>query len=214
MLKDNDELMSVSVTNGDQNIIIGTHLGYAVSFQEDDVRNMGRTAGGVRGIRLRENDYVIGVDLLTEDSEVLIITEKGYGKRTKASEYAIKGRGGKGIKTANITSKNGNLAGLTTVRGDEDIMLITNTGVIIRFSVSAVSQTGRATLGVRVIRVAEDVKVSTMAKVDAKVIDEEIDEAGIVSELASTELNGSVEEVDSLNDSENDTEENTDTTEE
>ncbi|WP_035054864.1 DNA gyrase subunit A [Carnobacterium pleistocenium] len=214
VLKDNDELMSVSVTNGDQNIIIGTHLGYAVSFHEDDVRNMGRTAGGVRGIRLRENDYVIGVDLLTEDSEVLIITEKGYGKRTKASEYAIKGRGGKGIKTANITSKNGDLAGLTTVRGDEDIMLITNTGVIIRFSVSAVSQTGRATLGVRVIRVAEDVKVSTMAKVDAKVIDEEIDEAGIVSELASTELNESIEEVDSLNDSENDTEENTDTTEE
>lgn len=212
VLKDNDELMSVSVTNGDQNIIIGTHLGYAVSFHEDDVRNMGRTAGGVRGIRLRENDYVIGVDLLTEDSEVLIITEKGYGKRTKASEYAIKGRGGKGIKTANITSKNGDLAGLTTVRGDEDIMLITNTGVIIRFSVSAVSQTGRATLGVRVIRVAEDVKVSTMAKVDAKVIDEEIDEAGIVSELASTELNESIEEVDSLNDSENDTEENTDTT--
>lgn len=211
VLKDNDELMSVSVTNGDQNIIIGTHLGYAVSFHEDDVRNMGRTAGGVRGIRLRENDYVIGVDLLTEDSEVLIITEKGYGKRTKASEYAIKGRGGKGIKTANITSKNGDLAGLTTVRGDEDIMLITNTGVIIRFSVSAVSQTGRATLGVRVIRVAEDVKVSTMAKVDAKVIDEEIDEAGIVSELASTELNESIEEVDSLNDSENDTEENTDT---
>lgn len=217
VLKENDELMSVSVTNGDQNIIIGTHLGYAVSFHENDVRNMGRTAGGVRGIRLRENDYVIGVDLLKEDSEVLIITEKGYGKRTKASEYAIKGRGGKGIKTANITSKNGNLAGLTTVKGDEDIMLITNTGVIIRFSVSAVSQTGRATLGVRVIRVAEDVKVSTMAKVDAKVVDDEIDEAGIVSELPATEdkaLNESSQEVDSVNDSENDTEEGTDSTEE
>ncbi|MBT2733008.1 DNA gyrase subunit A [Carnobacterium sp. ISL-102] len=217
VLKENDELMSVSVTNGDQNIIIGTHLGYAVSFHENDVRNMGRTAGGVRGIRLRENDYVIGVDLLKEDSEVLIITEKGYGKRTKASEYAIKGRGGKGIKTANITSKNGNLAGLTTVKGDEDIMLITNTGVIIRFSVSAVSQTGRATLGVRVIRVAEDVKVSTMAKVDAKVIDDEIDEAGIVSELAATEdkaLNESSQEVESVNDSENDEEEGTDSTEE
>ncbi|WP_373470692.1 DNA gyrase subunit A [Carnobacterium alterfunditum] len=217
VLKENDELMSVSVTNGDQNIIIGTHLGYAVSFHENDVRNMGRTAGGVRGIRLRENDYVIGVDLLKEDSEVLIITEKGYGKRTKASEYAIKGRGGKGIKTANITSKNGNLAGLTTVKGDEDIMLITNTGVIIRFSVSAVSQTGRATLGVRVIRVAEDVKVSTMAKVDAKVIDDEIDEAGTVSELAATEdkaLNESSQEVESVNDSENDAEEGTDSTEE
>ncbi|MER2179957.1 MAG: DNA gyrase subunit A, partial [Carnobacterium inhibens] len=183
VLKEDDELMSVSVTDGNQNIIIGTHLGYAVSFHEDDVRNMGRTASGVRGIRLREDDYVIGVDLLTEDSEVLIITEKGYGKRTKASEYAIKGRGGKGIKTANITSKNGNLAGLTTVKGEEDIMLITNTGVIIRFNVSAVSQTGRATLGVRVIRVADDVKVSTMAKVEPE--DEKED-----SELLENSIEG------------------------
>lgn len=193
VLKEDDELMSVSVTDGNQNIIIGTHLGYAVSFHEDDVRNMGRTASGVRGIRLREDDYVIGVDLLTEDSEVLIITEKGYGKRTKASEYAIKGRGGKGIKTANITSKNGNLAGLTTVKGEEDIMLITNTGVIIRFNVSAVSQTGRATLGVRVIRVADDVKVSTMAKVEPE--DEKED-----SELLENSIEGTSVEIDETSD--------------
>ncbi len=210
VLKEDDELMSVSVTDGNQNIIIGTHLGYAVSFHEDDVRNMGRTASGVRGIRLREDDYVIGVDLLTEDSEVLIITEKGYGKRTKASEYAIKGRGGKGIKTANITSKNGNLAGLTTVRGEEDIMLITNTGVIIRFNVSAVSQTGRATLGVRVIRVADDVKVSTMAKVEPE--DEKED-----SELLENSIEGSSVESEETSDviQETDpTEENDDLTEE
>ena len=210
VLKEDDELMSVSVTDGNQNIIIGTHLGYAVSFHEDDVRNMGRTASGVRGIRLREDDYVIGVDLLTEDSEVLIITEKGYGKRTKASEYAIKGRGGKGIKTANITSKNGNLAGLTTVKGEEDIMLITNTGVIIRFNVSAVSQTGRATLGVRVIRVADDVKVSTMAKVEPE--DEKED-----SELLENSIEGTSVEIDETSDviQETDpTEENDDLTEE
>ena len=210
VLKEDDELMSVSVTDGNQNIIIGTHLGYAVSFHEDDVRNMGRTASGVRGIRLREDDYVIGVDLLTEDSEVLIITEKGYGKRTKASEYAIKGRGGKGIKTANITSKNGNLAGLTTVKGEEDIMLITNTGVIIRFNVSAVSQTGRATLGVRVIRVADDVKVSTMAKVEPE--DEKED-----SELLENSIEGSSVESEETSDviQETDlTEENDDLTEE
>lgn len=210
VLKEDDELMSVSVTDGNQNIIIGTHLGYAVSFHEDDVRNMGRTASGVRGIRLREDDYVIGVDLLTEDSEVLIITEKGYGKRTKASEYAIKGRGGKGIKTANITSKNGNLAGLTTVKGEEDIMLITNTGVIIRFNVSAVSQTGRATLGVRVIRVADDVKVSTMAKVEPE--DEKED-----SELLENSIEGTSVEIDETSDviqETNLTEENDDLTEE
>ena len=210
VLKEDDELMSVSVTDGNQNIIIGTHLGYAVSFHEDDVRNMGRTASGVRGIRLREDDYVIGVDLLTEDSEVLIITEKGYGKRTKASEYAIKGRGGKGIKTANITSKNGSLAGLTTVKGEEDIMLITNTGVIIRFNVSAVSQTGRATLGVRVIRVADDVKVSTMAKVEPE--DEKED-----SELLENSIEGTSVEIDETSDviQETDlTEENDDLTEE
>ena len=210
VLKEDDELMSVSVTDGNQNIIIGTHLGYAVSFHEDDVRNMGRTASGVRGIRLREDDYVIGVDLLTEDSEVLIITEKGYGKRTKASEYAIKGRGGKGIKTANITSKNGNLAGLTTVKGEEDIMLITNTGVIIRFNVSAVSQTGRATLGVRVIRVADDVKVSTMAKVEPE--DEKED-----SELLENSIEDSSVEIEETSDviqEADSTEKNDDLTEE
>ena len=178
VLRENDELMKVSVTDGKQNIIIGTHLGYAVSFEETAVRNMGRSASGVRGIRLREDDYVVGMDLLTPESEVLIITEKGYGKRTSASEYAIKGRGGKGVKTANITEKNGKLAGLTTVKGEEDIMLITNAGVIIRFSASSISQTGRVTLGVRLIRVGDNGAVSTMAKVDAEEIDieEEITE--------------------------------------
>ena len=183
VLRENDELMKVSVTDGKQNIIIGTHLGYAVSFEETAVRNMGRSASGVRGIRLREEDYVVGMDLLTPESEVLIITEKGYGKRTSASEYAIKGRGGKGVKTANITEKNGNLAGLTTVKGEEDIMLITNAGVIIRFSASSISQTGRVTLGVRLIRVGDNGAVSTMAKVDAEEVDveEEITESGMTT---------------------------------
>ncbi|MCA9765544.1 MAG: DNA gyrase subunit A [Carnobacterium sp.] len=171
VLRENDELMKVSITDGKQNIIIGTHQGYAVSFEENAVRNMGRSASGVRGIRLREEDYVVGMDLLTPESEVLIITEKGYGKRTSASEYAIKGRGGKGVKTANITDKNGNLAGLTTVKGEEDIMLITNAGVIIRFSASSISQTGRVTLGVRLIRVGDNGAVSTMAKVEAEEVD-------------------------------------------
>lgn len=127
-LKEDDELVNVVTTNGNQKMIIGTHAGYSVTFDENTVRDMGRTASGVRGIRLRENDYVVGAAILDENKEVLVITENGYGKRTKASEYPVKGRGGKGIKTANITEKNGPLAGLTTVNGDEDILLITNKG--------------------------------------------------------------------------------------
>ncbi|MDU6314279.1 MAG: DNA gyrase subunit A, partial [Enterococcus faecalis] len=110
-LKEDDELVNVVTTNGNQKMIIGTHAGYSVTFDENTVRDMGRTASGVRGIRLRENDYVVGAAILDENKEVLVITENGYGKRTKASEYPVKGRGGKGIKTANITEKNGPLAG-------------------------------------------------------------------------------------------------------
>ncbi|MBM7690224.1 DNA gyrase subunit A [Enterococcus ureilyticus] len=179
-LKEEDELVNVVLTNGEQNMIIGTHNGYSVTFAETAVRDMGRTASGVRGIRLREDDYVVGASLLDANTEVLVLTENGYGKRTKASEYPVKGRGGKGIKTANITAKNGPLAGLTTVHGDEDILVITNKGVIIRFNVDSVSQTGRATLGVRLMRMEEDAKVVTMA-----VVEPEPDE--IVEEVESVE---------------------------
>lgn len=181
-LKDGDELVDVLPTNGEDVIIIGTHKGYSVTFKEEVVRDMGRTAAGVRGIRLREEDYVIGVSVIRDEDEVLVITENGYGKRTAGSEYPIKGRGGKGIKTANITPKNGPLAGLTTVKGDEDIMLITNKGVIIRFNVGTVSQTGRSTLGVRLMKMEEDSKVVTMATVEPEV--EEVEEI-----LETTESN-------------------------
>lgn len=164
-LRDRDELNNVLTTDGKQNILIGTHLGYAVTFNEKDVRSMGRTAAGVRGINLRDNDYVVGSDILEPDSEVLVISEKGYGKRTAASEYPVKGRGGKGIKTANITEKNGPLAGVTVVNGDEDIMLITSAGVMIRFDVDDVSQTGRATLGVRLIKVDDGAQVASITAV-------------------------------------------------
>ncbi len=173
-LKDDDELINVIPTDGQQHIIIGTHQGYSITFSETAVRDMGRNATGVRGIRLRENDYVIGMDIITQEKEVLVITEKGYGKRTLGSEYPVKGRGGKGVKTANITSKNGGLAGLTTVSGEEDILVITDKGVIIRFNVESVSQTGRATQGVRLIKLEKDATVATMAKLDAD--EEEIEE--------------------------------------
>ncbi|WP_349515707.1 DNA gyrase subunit A [Leuconostoc suionicum] len=165
-LHDDDEVLSVQITDGTQNIIIATHNGYSVSFAENDVRVMGRSAAGVRGIRLREGDLVVGSDVLEKDYNVLIITEKGYGKQTPVSEYPIKGRGGKGIKTANITEKNGPLAGMTIVSGQEDIMVTTTQGVMIRFNVDSVSQTGRATLGVRLIRLEGNAKVATLAKVE------------------------------------------------
>ncbi|MFT0131460.1 DNA gyrase subunit A [Candidatus Enterenecus avicola] len=171
-LRENDELVNVIETHGEDVVIIGTHDGYSVTFKEALVRDMGRTAAGVRGIRLRDGDYVVGAAVITEDSEVLVITENGYGKRTKGSEYPIKGRGGKGIKTANITAKNGPLAGLTTVSGEEDIMVITDKGVLIRFNVATVSQTGRATLGVRLMKMENNAKVVTMATVEPEVEEE------------------------------------------
>lgn len=175
-LKEGDELVNIVETNGENTIIIGTHDGYSVRFEESQVRDMGRTAAGVRGIKLREGDYVVGSSVISDNQEVLVITENGYGKRTAASEYPVKGRGGKGIKTANITEKNGPLAGLTTVDSSEDILLITDKGVIIRFNVDSVSQTGRATLGVRLMKMEEDTKVVTMATVEPEE-DEDVSEA-------------------------------------
>ncbi|MGX7014276.1 DNA gyrase subunit A [Vagococcus silagei] len=190
-LREGDKLINVALTDGKQNMIIGTHKGYSVTFRETDVRSMGRSASGVRGIRLREEDYVIGMDIISPESEVLVITENGYGKRTFATEYPVKGRGGKGIKTVNITAKNGKLAGLTTVTGDEDIMIITNRGVIIRFNVDNVSQTGRSTQGVRLIRLEEDAFVSTMAKVEPE---EEITTDAIEESAKKNEIKDMTEE--------------------
>lgn len=164
-LHDGDELIHVNIIDGQQNMILGTRLGYAVSFNAEDVRSMGRSAAGVRGAKLREGDCVIGAAPLDSDSNVFVISENGFGKQTPATEYPIKGRGGKGIKTVNVTAKNGPLAGLTTVKGDEDIMLVTDKGVIIRFGIETVSQTGRAAVGVHLIRMDDDSKVATMAKV-------------------------------------------------
>ncbi|MFW6771462.1 DNA gyrase subunit A [Weissella cibaria] len=165
-LNDDDELINVMITDGTENLLIGTHGGYAVSFNADAVRSMGRSAAGVRGITLRDDDFVIGTEILKDDASVLVITEKGYGKQTPVDQYPIKGRGGKGIKTAQITEKNGPLAGLAVVDGSEDIMLTTNKGVMIRFTVDSVSETGRATQGVRVIRLDDDAIVATFAKVE------------------------------------------------
>ena len=173
-LRDEDELINVFLTDGNTDVIIGTKYGYSVRFNEAVVRNMGRSATGVRGVNLREGDKVVGASVVTDQDEVLIITEKGYGKRTMASEYPTKGRGGKGIKTANITEKNGPLAGLLTVKGDEDLMIITDTGVMIRTNVGNISQTGRSTQGVKVMRLDQDAKIVTFTTVQPDDKDEEV----------------------------------------
>ena len=171
-LKDEDELINVFLTDGNTDVIIGTKFGYSVRFNESVVRNMGRSATGVRGVNLRPGDQVVGASVITDQDEVLIITEKGYGKRTRADEYPTKGRGGKGIKTANVADKNGPLAGLMTVKGDEDLMIITNTGVMIRTSVANISQTGRSTMGVKVMRLDQDAQIVTFTTVQADEKDE------------------------------------------
>ena len=165
-LREGDELINVFLTTGNEEIIIGTKFGYSVRFKENTIRSMSRMAAGVKGVTLRDGDEVVGAAAITDDQEVLIISEKGYGKRTSATEYPTKGRGGKGIKTANITDKNGHLAGIATVSGNEDIMVMTDTGVIIRTAVDNISQTGRATQGVKVMRLDNSARIVTFALVE------------------------------------------------
>ncbi|MBF2545698.1 DNA gyrase subunit A [Listeria seeligeri] len=177
-LRENDELISVQMTDGNKNMIIATKHGQSIYFPEANIRVMGRTAAGVRGIRLREGDEVIGMEVLEDDEKVLVVTEKGYGKQTPASQYPLRNRGGMGVKTVTITEKNGNLVAMKTVTGEEDLMLMTVSGVLIRFEIDTVSQTGRSAMGVKLIRLDEDEKVATVAKVPKEDIEleEEIDE--------------------------------------
>ncbi|MBP3040520.1 DNA gyrase subunit A [Bacillaceae bacterium Marseille-Q3522] len=167
-LREEDELISVRLTDGTKEIIIGTNKGMLIRFPETDVRSMGRSATGVKGIHLDEGDGVVGMEVLEEAADILIVTKKGYGKRTPMSEYRIQGRGGKGIKTCNITDKNGTLVGMKVVTGEEDIMLITTGGILIRMDVNDISTMGRNTQGVKLIRLDEneDQYVSTVAKVE------------------------------------------------
>ncbi len=167
-LREGDELISVRLTDGNKEIIIGTKNGLLIRFPETDVRSMGRTASGVKGISLNEDDEVVGMEVLEEGSEVLIVTQNGYGKRTPAVEYRLQSRGGKGIKTCNITEKNGSLVSMKVVAGEEDIMIITTGGVLIRMAVSDISSMGRNTQGVRLIRLDEDEQefVATVALVE------------------------------------------------
>ena len=188
-LRDGDELINVLRTSGEDEVIIGTHLGYSVRFKGAVVRDMGRAAAGVKGVNLREGDYVVGTSRIDDSQEVLVISENGLGKRTQASEYPTKGRGGKGMKVMNVTERTGKLAGLTAVNGDEDLMVITDTGVIIRTNVANISQTGRAAQGVKVMRLDDEAQIVTFALVDPVIEDEEVDAPELTDETISTDNN-------------------------
>lgn len=166
-LKEDDEVINVFETDGDQAIIIGTRHGYAMAFHEENVRSMGRTATGVRGIRLRKDDYVVAADVFNAGEEILVVTENGYGKRTAVEEYSLKNRGGLGVQTVRLSEKSGYLTGLVATDGSEDIMIMTDTGVVIRFDINDISQTSRVTLGVRMIRLDEGAKVSSLTAISS-----------------------------------------------
>ncbi|SDO52151.1 DNA gyrase subunit A [Paenibacillus sp. yr247] len=186
-LREDDDLIGVKLTDGNQGIIMGTKLGMSIHFPEQDVRSMGRSATGVKGIHLDQEDAVIDMDVVHEDNSVLIVTSKGFGKRTPVSEYRIQSRGGKGIKTLNVTDKNGPVVGLKVVQEDEDLMIITALGTVIRTSMDGISVMGRNTQGVRLINIREDDEVGTLARVQKNEEQSENEEDGDWDETETTE---------------------------
>lgn len=170
-LDEGDELINVMRTDGEQNILMATHNGQAICFAETDVRPMGREAVGVRGIRLKDGDWVVGAEIAQPDASVLSITEKGYGKRTPAAEYIRGGeepqhRGGSGMKNYNITDKTGPVAAVKVVQDSDDVLVVSDDGVIIRMEAAGISELGRATQGVRIMRLSEGARVISVALTD------------------------------------------------
>ena len=188
-MREDDELISVQKTTGENEIIIGATNGRMVRFNENEARIMGRTASGVRGIDL-ENAQVVGGEVINENEQVLIVTEKGYGKKTPIDEYRLTHRGSKGVKALNVTEKNGNLVTLRAVLGNEDLIMITDVGIIIRISLEQVSTLRRATQGVRLINLKDEHKVATVTVLEKSEETEE-DENGeniVTNENTSDEI--------------------------
>lgn len=184
-LTEGDELLQVEVTDGHREIILGASNGKAIRFNEETVREIGRSATGVRGMKLNEGDELVGMAVVRDDvKDILVVTEKGYGKRTDADEYRLQTRGGMGVKTLNITDKNGRLASLRAVNDDLDLIATTNKGVTIRMHCADISQTGRAAQGVKLIRLRDDQHVSSIAIVERE--DDEV--VQVESPVASQEV--------------------------
>ena len=185
-LREDDELIGVRKTSGNDDIIIASSGGKAVWFEETEVRPMGRTAAGVRGIFLEEGEVAVGMEMVTMDQEILVVTENGFGKRTSIQEYRKTKRGGKGVKTLTITEKNGTLVAMKAVNGDEDLLIVTNKGVIIRTPIHQISQTGRATQGVKLIRLTDDQLVSSVAVVEHEEAEESVEADTVAKETETT----------------------------
>ena len=184
-LVEDDELITVELTDGDKDIVIGTYKGMAIRFSETDIRPMGRVSQGVRGIKLKADDYVIGSVVANDDSELLIVSENGMGKRSLISEYKVQNRGGQGVRTYKINEKTGNVAGIQTVSDDYDIMLITSEGVIIRTGAESISTLRRDTSGVKIMRLDDGVKVVSVATI---LKDEETEEETTEENTAEAEV--------------------------
>ena len=175
-LRDEDELISVQLTDGSKDIMIATRNGYLIRFDEQQIRSMGRSAAGVKGISLRDDDEVVSMEIVEENDYILNVTENGYGKRTPESDYRMINRGGKGVFTANVTDKTGSVVAVKSVNGDEDLMIMTDSGVLIRTPIEAISITGRNTQGVRLIRLQEDQRVATVACVEKEEEQEDVED--------------------------------------
>ncbi|MBE6007734.1 MAG: DNA gyrase subunit A [Lachnospiraceae bacterium] len=182
-LNEGDELISVFITDGTKDIFIATNHGMGIRFNENDARPMGRTATGVRGIKLRGDDYVVGAQIIDDECMVLNVTEKGYGKRTNADEFKVQLRGGTGVKIQNVTEKTGKLIGISIVKGKEELMLITSEGIIIRIRTNEISNIGRVSQGVKLMNLTEGVNVVSIAKIDEEYIEEEIEEAKVTENV-------------------------------
>ncbi|MCM1130614.1 MAG: DNA gyrase subunit A [Roseburia sp.] len=173
-LQENDELLQVSLTDGNRDIILGSSSGKAIHFKESEIRPIGRSAAGVKGIALAKKDYLVGMAVITEEkNEVLIVTEKGYGKRSAAEEYRIQGRGGMGVKAFNVTAKNGKLVALRSVNPNLDLIITTDKGVIIRMHIDKISLAGRNTQGVILIKLKDDQSIANTAIVDRQMDEDE-----------------------------------------
>ena len=172
-LRDNDELISVQKTDGNMDIFVVTYKGMAIRFNENDLRSLGRTAAGVKAISLNEGDSVIGAEIISEDKKVLIVSEKGFGKCTESGSFKVQNRGGKGLKAYKITEKTGNIIGLAMVNDNEELIMVTSQGVIIRIRIRDISTVGRVTQGVKLINLDEGVSVVSMAKISEEDIEEE-----------------------------------------
>lgn len=175
-LKQNDEIISVKLTDGNQKITVVSQNGYAITFEESDVRSMGRTAAGVKSISLRDEDIVVSMEIYDKESDLLIVSDNGFGKRTSFADYSVQGRGGKGLKTYKVTKKTGKIIGAKTVKDNDEIMLINNNGVIIRLEVNNISRLSRNTSGVTLMKTKKNEKILSIAKINSNDSDEEENE--------------------------------------